>query len=418
MTIFISIEICILESCCYIKHQTLKNNKKNIKDCIFPLRMQHQSADSSHNTIFIGGLPGSAKESKLRSHFEQFGAIETISMVQNNKKGNLSKGYALITYSSEAGYTSAVKKPEHYLFKRVVSCQPYLQGDELADYLEDLNSRRLFVKYIPKNVKNTSFEDIFAQFGEVDFGYVVKDPKTGNSRGFGYITFKSQEVARDVEKLKFLKINGNRKLKIFPYKRRGSNSGAQKSSHKMKSSFKNSQSGASGSHRSERNQARKEDAHSRAQKNESTRNNYQRKADINHKALKIRRKETQESYGQDQGSFQLHKASKGSSSPWNQNEQDQNYQAGPVPRRRQYEPTSIEWDLKPSSKRYGLASNSTSVCAQRHTPLNLRFNACPDLQRTNRLVNKLHLLRQSAGQFGAAASLEQSHPYILPVFYE
>jgi RNA recognition motif-containing protein len=171
--------------------------------------------------VFIGGLPGSATEKTLKTHFSRYGQILKISMVQNDKKNNLSKGYALITYSAEESYQAALKVPEHYLFKRVVSCQPYLQGAKLSQYLEDLNSRRLFVKYIPKNINNQQFEKIFKKYGDVDFGYVVKDPKTGVSRGFGYITFKTQEEARTVEKTKFVKIKSNRKLKIFPYKRRG-----------------------------------------------------------------------------------------------------------------------------------------------------------------------------------------------------
>jgi len=176
---------------------------------------------NSKNTIFIGGLPGSTTQESLKTYFERFGEISKISTVQNNKKNNLSKGYALITYKLDVSYEQALKVPEHYLFKRVISCQPYLQGAQLSQYLEDLNSRRLFVKYIPKNINNKQFEKIFRKHGDVDFGYVVKDPKTSVSRGFGYITFKTQELAREVEKMRFVKIKNNRKLKIFPYKRRG-----------------------------------------------------------------------------------------------------------------------------------------------------------------------------------------------------
>lgn len=176
---------------------------------------------NSKNTIFIGGLPGSTTQESLKTYFERFGEILKVSTVQNTKKNNLSKGYALITYKEDESYNQALKVPEHYLFKRVISCQPYLQGAQLSQYLEDLNSRRLFVKYIPKNINNKQFEKIFKKYGEVDFGYVVKDPKSSVSRGFGYITFKTQEIAREVEKMRFVKIKNNRKLKIFPYKRRG-----------------------------------------------------------------------------------------------------------------------------------------------------------------------------------------------------
>jgi hypothetical protein len=100
-------------------------------------------------------------------------------------------------------------------------CQPYLQGPALSQYLEDLNNRRLFVKYVPKNLSNEGFEQLFVGYGEVDFGYVVKDPRTKQSKGFGYITFKNVEVTKKVANLGCIKIFGSKKLKIFEYKRRG-----------------------------------------------------------------------------------------------------------------------------------------------------------------------------------------------------
>lgn len=172
-----------------------------------------------HRTIFIGGLPGTTDEMTLKEHFSSFGEIEKIEL-KTDRRSNLSKGYSLITFKAPEAYESAIRVPDHFLFARTISCQPFLKGEDLNKYLEDLNSRRLFVKYIPKNFNNKEFEDLFQHFGEVDFGYVVKDPKSGRSRGFGYITFKHQKDAQKIQKVRCLKLEGNKKLKIFPYKRR------------------------------------------------------------------------------------------------------------------------------------------------------------------------------------------------------
>ena len=130
----------------------------------------------SKRTIFIGGLPGSATQIEIREFFSQFGKIVKIKMHGSQKKSNYNKGYAILQYETESSYRASLKRPEHILFNRVIMCQPYLQGRDLSQYLEDLNSRRLFVKYIPKNINNEQFENLFTVHGEVDFGYVVKDP--------------------------------------------------------------------------------------------------------------------------------------------------------------------------------------------------------------------------------------------------
>ena len=77
------------------------------------------------------------------------------------------------------------------------------------------------MKYIPKTFDNETFERFFQKFGEVDFGYVVKNPRTKQSRGFGYITFKDTQVAKDIAKIGTISLDRTRKLKIFEYKRRG-----------------------------------------------------------------------------------------------------------------------------------------------------------------------------------------------------
>lgn len=178
------------------------------------------NTQETNKTVFIGGLPGTASKSSLSSHFRIFGQISEIKL-KLDRRSNLSKGYALITFKERKSYEAAIRAPEQYLFSRTISCQPFLQGEDLNRYLEDLNSRRLFVKYIPKSFDNQKFENVFKKFGEVDFGYVVKDPKTGRSRGFGYITLKRAEDAEEVQKLRCLKLKGSKKMKIFPYKRRG-----------------------------------------------------------------------------------------------------------------------------------------------------------------------------------------------------
>ena len=344
--------------------------------------MQSQLGHISHKkTIFIGGLPGSASEKVLTNHFSKFGPIESISMVHSSKKGsNLSKGYALITFKQSESYSKALKQPEHYLFKRVVSCQPYLQGEELAAYLEDLNSRRLFVKYIPKNVDNKGFEEIFSQFGEVDFGYVVKDPRSGSSRGFGYITFMSQTVTRKVEKRRFLKIKGNRKLKIFPYKRRGSEDSGR---FKGRSKASKPRSGSESFSCSEKNQSSKRSgrSHKSSLKSNKSRRN-QRAVD---KASRIIRKATEDS-------SQKRLAPEGVlKEPQHQQQPVAEIQEpSSLSERIQYNQHIItDWPTEPTTPKSVLVVESARFSSLRHSVWNLRFNVCPDLDRTNRLADIL-----------------------------
>jgi RNA recognition motif-containing protein len=58
--------------------------------------------------------------------------------------------------------------------------------------------KKLFVGALPKNLEDQKLREYFSDFGEVDKAYVVKDFKTGKTRGFGFVVFKNEE---DIQKV-------------------------------------------------------------------------------------------------------------------------------------------------------------------------------------------------------------------------
>lgn len=82
-----------------------------------------------------------------------------------------------------------------------------------------LDRRTLFVRSIPSDATNDSLSEFFSQFVPVKHAVVVKD-KEGNSRGFGFVSFQSDDDAvTALEKSKKTKFN-NRLLSVDVAKRR------------------------------------------------------------------------------------------------------------------------------------------------------------------------------------------------------
>ena len=58
---------------------------------------------------------------------------------------------------------------------------------------------------------NEELKDHFNQFGEVIDAIILKDINTGQSRGFGFITFKEEHIADDLfRNHQITEINGRR----------------------------------------------------------------------------------------------------------------------------------------------------------------------------------------------------------------
>lgn len=58
-------------------------------------------------------------------------------------------------------------------------------------------NNKLFIGGISWNTTDDGLKTAFEQFGEVTEARVIKDRETGKSRGFGFVTFATDDSAQD-----------------------------------------------------------------------------------------------------------------------------------------------------------------------------------------------------------------------------
>ncbi len=69
--------------------------------------------------------------------------------------------------------------------------KPALDREEAKRKAERERQRKIFVGGLPKNLRDEKLELYFSQFGTVQKSYVVKDPYSGKTRGFGFVIFEN-----------------------------------------------------------------------------------------------------------------------------------------------------------------------------------------------------------------------------------
>lgn len=74
-----------------------------------------------------------------------------------------------------------------------MDCKPALDKNKAKFKDEQERKRKLFVGALPKNLPDEELKAYFEQFGKVEKAYVVKDSKTGKTRGFGFVIYKEVE---------------------------------------------------------------------------------------------------------------------------------------------------------------------------------------------------------------------------------
>jgi len=60
---------------------------------------------------------------------------------------------------------------------------------------ELVDNKKLFVGNLPWGLTNDSLRDLFSQVGEVVEAIVITDRMSGRSKGFGFVTFATEEAA-------------------------------------------------------------------------------------------------------------------------------------------------------------------------------------------------------------------------------
>ncbi len=58
-----------------------------------------------------------------------------------------------------------------------------------------MERKKLFVGGLPWKTTEKELKEAFSKFGEVEDVKVIRDKRTGKSKGFGFVTFESNESA-------------------------------------------------------------------------------------------------------------------------------------------------------------------------------------------------------------------------------
>lgn len=58
-----------------------------------------------------------------------------------------------------------------------------------------MDNKKLFVGNLPWSVTSDSLREMFAEFGEIVEAILITDRETGRSKGFGFVTFATEESA-------------------------------------------------------------------------------------------------------------------------------------------------------------------------------------------------------------------------------
>ncbi|CAH9076471.1 unnamed protein product [Cuscuta europaea] len=165
--------------------------------------------------VFVGGISWDTNEDSLREYFQTFGEIVEAVIMKDRTTGR-ARGFGFIIFA-DPSVAERVVKEKHMIDGRTVEAKKAVPRDDhqvnrnsvgMQSSPGSIRTKKIFVGGLASSVTESDFKKYFDQFGTITDVVVMYDQNTQRHRGFGFITYDSEEAVDKVLYKTFHELNG------------------------------------------------------------------------------------------------------------------------------------------------------------------------------------------------------------------
>ncbi|GMI85644.1 hypothetical protein like AT3G07810 [Hibiscus trionum] len=166
--------------------------------------------------LFIGGISWDTNEERLKEYFGSFGEVVEAVIMKDRTTGR-ARGFGFIVFADPI-IAEIVIKEKHNIDGKMVEAKKAVPRDDQNIVSRSTSSlhgspgpgstRKIFVGGLASTVTESDFKKYFDQFGNITDVVVMYDHNTQRPRGFGFITYDSEEAVDKVLLKNFHELNG------------------------------------------------------------------------------------------------------------------------------------------------------------------------------------------------------------------
>lgn len=150
--------------------------------------------------MFIGGLNWETTDESMKNYFSQFGEVSECTVMRDSATGR-SRGFGFLTFKDPSKVAVVLSK-EHFLDGKIIDPKRAIPREE-----QD-KTAKIFVGGVGPDVTEEDFKEFFEQYGTVIDAQLMMDKDTGRPRGFGFVTFDSDQAVEKIVVEQFLELKG------------------------------------------------------------------------------------------------------------------------------------------------------------------------------------------------------------------
>eukprot|EP00456_Euglypha_rotunda_P091358 TRINITY_DN959_c0_g1_i18.p1 TRINITY_DN959_c0_g1~~TRINITY_DN959_c0_g1_i18.p1 ORF type:complete len:458 (+),score=69.80 TRINITY_DN959_c0_g1_i18:111-1376(+) len=151
--------------------------------------------EGKQNKIFVGGISWDTTDAGFTSFFSRFGEIKD-AVVMRDRVTGASRGFGFVTFADPSSVDKVLAQ-DLKLDGRVIDCKIAIPRGQVAGKSTH-RTKKIFVGGVSPKITQEEFKEHFAQYGGVTDAVIMIDHDSGRSRGFGFVTFDSEETVEQV----------------------------------------------------------------------------------------------------------------------------------------------------------------------------------------------------------------------------